>query len=627
MTKTLLKKLSAFCAFFLIFNSSFAQDFTWIKGSNLTGQNGHYGQMGVPQSTTSPGARDGAVTWTDASGNFWLFGGDGYDYIGNYGLLSDLWKYSVTTNQWTYMKGSDFVAQLSDYGPLGVSTATAKPGGRSSCATWVDVSGNLWLFGGYGHSSAGIGYLNDLWKYNPNTNEWTYANGSTVAYSPGTYGTIGIGSNTNTPGGRMGALSWVGPNGNLWVSSGLGTTTSSLSTGHISDVWQYDISTNAWTWMKGSTTLNLNGNYGTLGTTAISNNPGSRMSACGWVDGSGNFWMFGGDGWDATTTSASALLNDLWKYNMATNQWTWVGGTNTNSQLGLYGTQGISSSTNMPGSRSGAISWKDAVGNLWLFAGEGFPISGTTAGSLNDLWRYNLNTGEWIWTKGSAILNQLANYGTQNVAAFTNNPGARSIHAGWIDSQNDLYFFGGYGYTSSGSAGDLNDLWKYTNCFISPITMTITARDSVICAGESTSLTVVGSTNYLWLNNTSILSYNVIAPSISTTYTVLTADSKGCRYSAVFTETVLACTAMDKTSNAVEYSLFPNPANGEFTIRINEADLNSEFTVFNALGQMVYSELLANESTKVKPNLVRGIYYYQLKTRSKSSGSGKLVMD
>lgn len=627
MTKSLLSKLSAFCAFFLIFNVSFAQDFTWLKGSDLTAQFGKYGITGVPNATNTPGARDGAVTWTDASGNFWLFGGDGYDYIGNYGLLSDLWKYNVSTNQWTFVKGSDIIAQVSSYGPLGVSTSTAQPGGRSSCVTWVDVSGNLWLFGGYGHSATGVGYLNDLWKYTPSTNEWTYANGSMVVYSPGNYGTLGIGSNTNTPGGRMGAVSWVGPNGNLWLSCGLGTTTSSLSAGEINDVWQYNIATNAWTWMKGSTTTGVNGVYGTMGTAAVSNNPGGRLQACGWTDGSGNFWMFGGDGWDATATSSSGLLNDLWKYNMTTNLWTWVGGTNTNSQLGVYGTQNISSPTNMPGSRSGAISWKDAAGNFWLFAGEGFPISGSLAGSLNDLWRYNTTTSQWIWTKGSAILNQNGNYGTQNVSAPTNYPGARSIHAGWIDSQNDLYFFGGYGNASSGNAGDLNDMWKYMNCFISPITMTITALDSVICAGESTSLTVVGATNYLWLNNTSTLPYNVIAPPISTTYTVLTADTKGCRYSAMFTETVLACTSMDKPNNSMEHSLFPNPANGEFTIRVTETSADSELLVFNALGQLVFSQALVDETTKLKSNLTRGVYYYKLKSNSKTSGAGKLIIE
>jgi N-acetylneuraminic acid mutarotase len=44
------------------------------------------------------------------------------------------------------------------------------PGGRNSISSWIDTSGNLWLFGGDGYDSTGeLGYLNDLWQYNPST--------------------------------------------------------------------------------------------------------------------------------------------------------------------------------------------------------------------------------------------------------------------------------------------------------------------------------------------------------------------------------------------------------------------------------------------------------------------------
>ena len=34
-----------------------------------------------------PGGRDSAVSWTDSSGNFWLFGGETAEYY------NDLWHY------------------------------------------------------------------------------------------------------------------------------------------------------------------------------------------------------------------------------------------------------------------------------------------------------------------------------------------------------------------------------------------------------------------------------------------------------------------------------------------------------------------------------------------------------
>ncbi len=37
-------------------------------------------------------------------------------------------------------------------------------------SSWIDSSGNLWLFGGYGYDSTGtVGKLNDLWQYSPTT--------------------------------------------------------------------------------------------------------------------------------------------------------------------------------------------------------------------------------------------------------------------------------------------------------------------------------------------------------------------------------------------------------------------------------------------------------------------------
>ena len=56
------------------------------------------------------------------------------------------------------------------YGTLGTSSVSNAPGGRDSISTWIDSSGNLWLFGGYGYDSTGqLGYLNDLWQYDPST--------------------------------------------------------------------------------------------------------------------------------------------------------------------------------------------------------------------------------------------------------------------------------------------------------------------------------------------------------------------------------------------------------------------------------------------------------------------------
>lgn len=64
------------------------------------------------------------------------------------------------------------------------------------------------------------GYLNDLWKYHPLPNEWTWVSGSNLSGQSGTYGSRGIPSASNTPGARANSVTWVDSIGNLWLFGG-----------------------------------------------------------------------------------------------------------------------------------------------------------------------------------------------------------------------------------------------------------------------------------------------------------------------------------------------------------------------------------------------------------------------
>ena len=53
--------------------------------------------------------------------------------------------------------------------------------------------------------------------------------------------------------------------------------------------------------------------------------------------------------------------------------WTWIAGSNTANQLGVYGEKGIPNPDNHPGSRLGALALYDSCTHkLWLFGGSGF---------------------------------------------------------------------------------------------------------------------------------------------------------------------------------------------------------------------------------------------------------------
>ena len=235
-------------------------EWTWMGGSNTVGSNGGqpgvYGTLGMPASTNIPGGRDATVSWTDASGNVWLFGGLGVDSTGTQGFLNDLWRYTPGANgqagEWTWMGGSSTLPQAFGgppgvYGTLGAPASANIPGGRFSAVSWIDASGNLWLFGGDGFDSTGAqGYLNDLWKYTPSptgdTGEWTWMGGSSTVGrgggQVGVYGTLGTAASTNDPGGRFGAVSWIDASGNLWFFGGDGYDSTGAQ-GYLNDLWEF----------------------------------------------------------------------------------------------------------------------------------------------------------------------------------------------------------------------------------------------------------------------------------------------------------------------------------------------------------------------------------------------------
>ena len=73
---------------------------TWQGGSNTIDAAGQYGTQAVASSSNAPGAREAPSAWTDANGNFWLFGGYGYANSDSGGLLNDLWEYEPSVGQW-----------------------------------------------------------------------------------------------------------------------------------------------------------------------------------------------------------------------------------------------------------------------------------------------------------------------------------------------------------------------------------------------------------------------------------------------------------------------------------------------------------------------------------------------
>ena len=272
-----------------------------------------------------------------------------------------------------------------------------------------------------------------------------------------------------------------------------------------------------WNWVKGSDTHSSAGSYGTINTTASSNEPPSRTRGSLSKDASDNLWLFGG-------ISGASSYNDLWRFDGT--DWTWVKGDNTANNNGVIGTQHVAATGNKPGSRQRLNGlWFDRNGHLNLFGSFGrataggevelddfwryngtdwifmdgvsggvggagtygtkgtisassYPArvnwtnfsattndgsvwlhGGATTGAYNALWRYD--GSQWTWISGANTADGSGTYGTKGQSNPANVPGARSKGAGIADDADRLLLFGGFGRDTGVTDGSLNDLWIY----------------------------------------------------------------------------------------------------------------------------------------------------------------------
>jgi hypothetical protein len=483
-----MRKISV--SFFLFLNLILLSDvviaqagwWTWISGSSMLGAPSVFGTQGIPSVLNHPAGSYEQLQWKDKQGNFWLYGG-------TYPALNDLWKYDPVTNEWTWVHGTGTAHVNAVYGTMGVPSPANDPGERSyGAGAWADTSGNLWLFGGSNNS---MNSFSDLWKYDIAANVWTWMNGPNTGDAAGVHGTQGVPAASNVPGARTEAYAnWTDENNNLYIFGGIGYDDAG-ALGDLNDPCKYDISTNQWTWMKGSAFIGSPITYGTMGVSSAANDPGARYVCSNWKDLQNNLWFFGGN--------AGGHRNDTWKYDPLINEWTWMAGPNILDDSGVYQSQCIFNSTNVPSSRyENRATVADNCGNFWMFGG-------LALGVMNDLWVFDPQLLQWNWVSGSSTSGQPGSWGTMGMASATNIPSSRCSGIAWWGNDNKFYLFGG---PDGGITTGFADLWVYNpdtaclpvNCSV-PLSA-FTAPNN-ICPGTCTNFTnlSVNATSYLWTFN------------------------------------------------------------------------------------------------------------------------------
>jgi len=577
---------------------------------------GNYGIQGLASVNNCPPGLYQAVQWKDKEGNFWIYGGSGSDSMGGIISPADLWKYNPLNNLWTWVKGpgiSGNPQQIFEIpGILGIPSPNNSPGTRVlGCSAWTDDAGDLWLFGGNGWDSLQEhGYFNDLWRYNIASNEWTRMAGSSSTNSPGIYGNLYQSSDSAIPPIRQEVnTAWTDANNNLWLFGGQYNSSESYS-----DLWKYNISIGQWAWMGGSEQFSLPANYGILGVESPANFPGGRCSYTHWID-SNYLYLSGG-----AQFGYPYLYNDVWRFNLNTNNWTWIGGDTGNVALGQYL---HFCTTNYADEPRGRFEQRSTQINgckpaLFMWGGA---LDAQGDSVLNDLWNFDLVTGKWEWLSGLDSISYPGNYGIKGVSSPDNMPAGAAGACFWNDNDGNLWQWGGWSDARVGGRElpvFLNAMWKYIP------DSTCLAINAVSVSSNGDTLVGYGGISYQWfLNGDTIIGATspVYIARSAGTYTVDIASLGGCKLNLY----ALTITGIPIQLPDNHIKIFPNPSTTNWQIVVGPEWLGSEGEVYDALGRLIFKVTINNLQTTINLESIASAVYELRITQSGYTISKKLV--
>jgi hypothetical protein len=151
-------------------------------------------------------------------------------------------------------------------------------------------------------------------------------------------------------------------------------------------------------------------------------------------------------------------------------------------------------------------------------------------------------------------------------------------------------------------------------------TIQAASSQSMICKNEVATFTASGASTYTWTGPTGNIGTSSSATVTSANpatlvYTVSGESAAGCKSTAVVVLNISACTGISEIDrDAAQVLIYPNPNNGEFTIK---GKTPVELRILNELGQLVKTVKLSNPDKEVKVDrLSPGIYFIVSETSS-----------
>jgi len=142
--------------------------------------------------------------------------------------------------------------------------------------------------------------------------------------------------------------------------------------------------------------------------------------------------------------------------------------------------------------------------------------------------------------------------------------------------------------------------------------ISVISTNSLICVGETVTLTVSGAITYTWGPAVHQLRI-VVSPTATTNYSVVGMDDSMCANTVNLRQEVSECTGLNAlaTSTSEMVKIYPNPNDGLFTVEIKTAGL---LVITNALGEVVLKTITeAGDQNIDLQQHAKGIYFVQVR--------------
>lgn len=149
---------------------------------------------------------------------------------------------------------------------------------------------------------------------------------------------------------------------------------------------------------------------------------------------------------------------------------------------------------------------------------------------------------------------------------------------------------------------------------------------SVLCTGQTASLTASGANTYTW-STTGTGSVIAVSPTVTTNYTVVGTNAFGCRDNAIITQSVSACTGILLNSGiSDQINVYPNPVTHTVEVNIPTLSEKTTFELFDMTGKKVFEkEISQNTSVVDLSELAKGMYICKINDKTGILKQSKLI--